>query len=146
MKKKNYDELQLSVRYKTAAQCLGIIIVLTFVNGLINESYVWAAPFTQSLIIIMLTTLYFIILTTLKGAYISNKEKNPMVTVIVFAITAIVNIIFFIMGFNSEGMSFLIKDNMLTELSSTVFLAIFWSVSSLVNLYKFLKNRSVKDE
>ena len=37
MKKDNYDELQMSIRYKTAAQCLGIIFLLTFVNGFVNE-------------------------------------------------------------------------------------------------------------
>lgn len=49
MKKKNFDELQLKVRYKTETQCLGIIFVLTFVNGFINETFIWAMPSTQAL-------------------------------------------------------------------------------------------------
>ena len=88
---RRFDELQMSIRYKTAAQCLGIIFLLTFVNGFVNEEFVWAPPITQSLVIIMITTTYFIVMTTLKGAYISNKEKNPLFTVICFGILAIVS-------------------------------------------------------
>ena len=146
MKKSNYDELQLKVRYKIAAQCLGIIFVLTFVNGFINEAFVWAMPSTQALVIILFTTIYFIIVTTLKGAYISNKEKNPLVTIISFAIIAIVSLLGFVGGFSRIGLEYILKDNMLTSSSATLIMAIFWSIASLVNLYKYLKSRNVIDE
>lgn len=146
MKKDNYDELQMSIRYKTAAQCLGIIFLLTFVNGFVNEEFVWAPPITQSLVIIMITTTYFIVMTTLKGAYISNKEKNPLFTVICFGILAIVSFIGFVGGFSRMGMDYLVKDKMLASSSGTIFMTIFWTVCSLINLYKFLKNRNMKED
>ena len=146
MKQDNYDELQMSIRYKTAAQCLGIIFLLTFVNGFVNEEFVWAPPIIQSLVIIMITTSYFIVMTTLKGAYISNKEKNPLFTVICFGILAIVSFIGFVGGFSRMGMDYLVKDKMLTSSSGTIFMTIFWTVCSLINLYKFLKNRNMKED
>ena len=146
MKQDNYDELQMSIRYKTAAQCLGIIFLLTFVNGFVNEEFVWAPPITQSLVIIMITTTYFIVMTTLKGAYISNKEKNPLFTLICFGVLAIVSYIAFVGGFSRTGMDYLIKDKMLTSSSGTIFMSIFWTVCLIINLYKFIKNRDMKDE
>ncbi len=146
MSKKNYDEMQLTIRYKTATHCLGIILALTFANGFINEKFVWAPPSTQSLVIIMFTTMYFIIVTTLKGAYISNKEKNSLFTVVVFAIIAVISFVGFVGGFNEIGIEYILKDNMLTSSSATLFMTVFWSISSLANLYKFLKNRNVIDE
>ena len=146
MKKKNYDELQLSIRYKTAAQCLGIIFALTFANGFINEQFLWAPPATQSLVIITFTTLYFIIVTTLKGAYISNREKNPLSTALWFAVLAIVSFVGFVGGFSKLGTEYIIKDNMLTSSSATLIMTILWSIASLANLYKFFKNRNIREE
>ena len=146
MKQDNYDELQMSIRYKTAAQCLGIILLLTLINGFVNEEFVWAPPIIQSLVIIMITTSYFIVMTTLKGAYISNKEKNPLFTLICFGVLAIVFYIAFVGGFSRTGMDYLIKDKMLTSSSGTIFMSIFWTVCLIINLYKFIKNRDMKDE
>ena len=94
----------------------------------------------------MITTTYFIVMTTLKGAYISNKEKNPLFTVICFGILAIVSFIGFVGGFSRMGMDYLVKDKMLTSSSGTIFMTIFWTVCSLINLYKFLKNRNMKED
>lgn len=146
MIKENFDELQLKTRYKIASQCLGILLFLTIANGFINEKFVWALPSTQALVLVMITTSYFIIMTTLKDAYISNKEKNPMMTVIYFGIIAIVSFIVFLGGFSRVGMEYIAKDNMLTSSSGTLFMGLFWSVCSLTNLYKFLKNRNARDE
>ena len=74
------------------------------------------------------------------------ERKNPLFTIISFAVIAIVSLIGFIGGFSRIGLEYILKDNMLTSSSFTLFMAIFWSAASLVNLYKYLKSRNVIDE
>ncbi len=146
MSKENYDEMQLIIRYKISTHCLGIVSVLILVNGLINEEVVWASPSTQSLVIIMIPTLYFIIVTTLKGAYISNKQKNQLFTGVSLGIIGFSSFMAFVIGFNRIGIEYIFKDNMLTHSSSTIFMTVFFSIGSIINLYKFFKNGNVIDD
>ncbi len=146
MSKENYDEMQLIIRYKISTHCLGIVSVLILLNGLINEEVVWASPSTQSLVIIMIPTLYFIIVTTLKGAYISNKQKNQLFTGVSLGIIGFSSFMTFVIGFNRIGIEYIFKDNMLTHSSSTIFMTVFFSIGSIINLYKFFKNGNVIDD
>jgi len=144
--KNDLDELQVSIRTKIASQSLGIIMIMTLINGIVNEKFVWATPTTQSYIIVMITISYFTIMTTLKGAHMSDKDKNSIFIVIFSGILVIISIYSLVHNFSRFGMGYIVKDNMLTDSSIGVCMSILWTSWSLINLYKFIKNRKLKDE
>ncbi len=146
MMKANYDEYQLAIRYRVSTQAFIIICALTFVNGIVNDYYIWATFVTQSLVLIMIPVLYCIIVMTLKGAYISNNDKNPFITIGCFIFLAIIGYYGFVSGYLREGMEFIIKDNMLNADSQTLIMAIFWTIVSVTNLYKYRQNRKQEEE
>lgn len=94
----------------------------------------------------MIPVLYCIVVLTIKGACISNNDKKPLFTIVCFLLLAILVFYTFISGYSREGIEFIIKDKMLTEDSATLMMAIFWTIVSITNLYKYKQNRKQEEE
>ncbi len=146
MDKQNYDEYQLSVRYKVSFQALMLTFALFLVNATIltgfQDGYMWASPLVQTVLIICVVTIFFVTATTLKGAYLSNKVKKPIYESIyffglsaLFAITTFSNVISFSNGFSQDVAGAFIKDGMLTDRIAPFAMCVVFMYFGVLNLW-----------
>ena len=147
MNDNNYDEYQVINRHKIAFRAFIITLVLVFLNGMISNTYDWAAPIIQAMIILMLSTGYFVTCAIFKNAYLSIKVKKPYVGVFSFAILGILNAA---LSFNSLarlGRAYLIHDGKLGDGIMPLLLGIYFLYLSAITLIKvILERRQNKDD
>lgn len=82
MKKGKYDEFQLAKRHKIAFQTLILVFVVIGINGYVKSSYgIWADPYLESYLLIMVPGLYFAGASIWQNAYFRLKDY-PMLTLL----------------------------------------------------------------
>ena len=73
--KKEFDEMQLASISKAYKSSLGFLIALVLLNGIIADTYMWASPSVQAVIICVLTSFYGQAIMLFKNAYIPDTSK-----------------------------------------------------------------------
>ncbi len=139
----DFDEYQMSIRYKAIAQCFCMTLILVIINGFVGQYYVWAPSMIQALILITIPTIYFITVTTFKSSYLSNRDKNPKVLIILFLIIGCMNMVTVISGIISLGFEYYLKDGMLTDNFGPIILTIFFIYTAICVAIKYIKDKSI---
>ncbi len=139
-KNNDFDEYQMSIRYKVMTRCFFILMLLVVVNGFINEYYIWAPTSIQALVLAYIPTIYFMTVTTFKGSYLSYREKSPIFAIIIFLIAGMMNLLPAILGYIDFGITYYFENGMLTNNFNAILLATFFIYSSICLYVKFKKD------
>ena len=101
MGKVRYDEFQLAKRHKIAYQTLIMLLVLVWINGYVKSSYgVWAEPYLESLVIMLVPGFYFAGRLIWLNAYIRANDR-PSMPILMIILTGFIGVL----GFLSLGFS-----------------------------------------
>ena len=146
MENNYYDEYQMINRQKIAFRTFLITLILVFLNGIIAEMYVWAAPIIQAMIILVLATGYFTTCAIFKNAYLNRKVKNPYVNVFLFAILGISNAVVSFSSLSRLGRAYLIHDGKLGDGIMPLILGVFFLYISVITLIKVISERRQNDD
>ncbi len=119
----NYDEYQLSVRYKTASISLALTFILLFINSFITDYYVWGESVVQVVVVMSIVFGYYLTVTISKGAFLSLDGSYRKMMFIYFGI-ALLNIIVVIMGCILDGIEHFISNGILDHSSCNVFIGL----------------------
>lgn len=148
MKKEHFDEYQVGKRHKIEAQSLIVMIALVFINGQVSKNYMWADPDVQSYFIMMIPIIYFVTLAIFKNAYLSNRTKYPVFTVILFLGFGALMAKKPIIGFSEMGIGYFIENMKLTEGSVELLLSVVFMHTGTMLLIKCLieKVKELKEQ
>jgi len=96
MKAKRYDEFQVANRHKIAFQTLIMLMIIILINGYFKEGYgIWARPMLEMYVLIFIPTLYFILSSIVKNAYLSRND-HPILFILLsgfaFILTVFTNV------------------------------------------------------
>ncbi len=152
MNKQNYDEYQLSIRYKVSFQALMLTFILFLVNATVlsgfQDGYMWASLLVQTVLIICVVMIFFVTATTLKGAYISNKVKKPVYeSVYFFGLSVLFAFAAFSNSFFSQGIEgVFIKDGMLTDRAAPLAMCCVFAYFGALNLWAVNRDKKQTKE
>ncbi len=136
MKQENYfDEYELKIRNKIMSQTLSIVYILIVINMVICEFYRedWAPVTTQCIIILFLSTTFFITMATVKNVYITRKVSyNSKGMGILYLVAGAMNLFAFISRLSTYGVEGFINDGKLTDETTMVFTMIYFIYSGLL--------------
>ena len=136
-----YDEYQMINRQKIAFTTFTITLILVFLNGVIANMYEWAAPLIQAMVILMLSTGYFVTCAIFKNAYLSQKVKKSYINVFSFAILGILNAVISFSSLSRLGRAYLIHDGKLGDGIMPLLLGIYFLYLSAIALIKAILER-----
>ncbi len=91
MKQNNFDEYQLMKRYRVSFQTLILLLIMVFINGMVSDHYMWATPIVQAMIIVSVSTAYFVSVCLFKDAYIGNHTRNKAAGLVLFFVLGAAN-------------------------------------------------------
>ncbi len=123
MTENNYDEYQLSVRYKTASVSLALTFVLLFINSFIADYYVWGESVVQVVVIMSIVFGYYLTVTISKGAFLCLDGSYRKMMFIYFGI-ALLNVVVVITGCILDGVDHFVSNGILDHSSCNLFMGI----------------------
>ncbi len=146
MFKNQFDEYQLSIRYKVAGISLGLTFILMFINAVYVESvHVWAPPTVQALAIITIVTAFFITVTTFKNAYIAIEPRSARNNLLAFLFAGIITLLPILSHISKDGFDYFYYNNAITSSSGIVFLSIYNFYAAFITAIKISLNKLTKD-
>ncbi len=141
MKNNRFDEYQLKIRYKAYVQSFWLLIILIIGNEYVNQYYVWADPFMQSVTLVYIALIYISIVTCIKGAFVGMDEKNPTLLYGVYISLSVIMFALAIEGVVRRGRNHIIEDGMLTDTALQIMMAGYFGIISAINLINHMRNK-----
>ncbi len=142
MYNKYFDERQILMRYKSGMQAYFFCIVLVGANAIAAVSgYTYANPGLQAILIIMLSSIFFQVMCTVKGAYIGKDVKKPMTVIAPSVIAGAVFLYFAISRIIKHGEIYLVMDGELAPGVVVLAFGISEGLIGVTNLIMHFKNK-----
>lgn len=142
VKRSNYDEYQLFVRYKYGYYGIFLMIGLMLINQFIVAQHVWASTIIQTLVIIYIVATYLITMYVFKNAYISQNERSPFVVIGSIGVLGFANLAYTILWRPNLP---LYQNNYLQDNAAPLLSGIFFLYVSLILLVQYIINQKKEE-
>lgn len=137
MKTKGYDEYQLANRHKIAYQTLIILYIFIWVNGYLKSSYgIFAEPYLESLLLMMIPGFYFASASIWQNAYFRLNDY-PKISLFLFGFMMVVTLL--ILGLNIASGSFHLVEN--GKLGGDIELVLFSSLFTMMFILLVIRRK-----
>lgn len=141
---RHYDEYQLTIRYRIAFRALLLTLALILANGLVNTFHPWAPPLLQAVALLLPPSLYFFTASVRRGAYLSRRERHPLVAALFFLADGAV--LAAVAAMRLAAGEAIVRAGQLTEAALPLGLALFFLYLGAVLLWQLRRERAQGDE